>query len=317
MLSPRVPELSALEMLAAVHRLGSFSAAGRQLGLSQQAVSSRMGALERLVGAPLFVRRPGGSALTPTGVLVSEWAGDVLAAAERLDAGLDAMRARSLSPLRVVASQTVAEYLVPHWLVGLRRRQLAAGAEPTLVELEVGNSATVVARVRDGDAAVGFIETPRVPSGLAHRTVQQDELVVVTAPDHPWARRRTPLSAAELAATALVTREVGSGTREALDTLLASALPGAVPAAPAIELSTTAAVRQAVAAGSAPAVLSALAVHDDLTLGRLVAVPLADVVLRRPLTAIWTGSRTPPPGPARDLLAVAARPGGLDRGVGG
>jgi DNA-binding transcriptional LysR family regulator len=74
--------------------------------------------------------------------------------------------------------------------------------------------------------------------------------------------------------------------------------------APAVELSTSAAVRSAIAAGTAPGVLSALAVRDDLTLGRLVAVPTEQPILR-PLTAIWQGGRTPPPGPARDLIAIA------------
>lgn len=306
MLSPRMPELSALEMLAAVHDLGSLSAAGKQLGLSQQAVSSRMRSLESQIGCALLTRTPRGSTLTESGVLVAGWAADVLAAAERLDAGIASIRSDTVRQLKVAASQTIAEHLLPHWLVALRRQQEALGTTPTVVELTVGNSEAAAALVRSGQAALGFIESPHLPPGLSAATVQNDDMVLVVAPGHPWARRRTPVTAVELAGTALVTREHGSGTRDALESLLAAA-GAASQAAPMVELSTTAAVRSAIAAGTAPGVLSALAVRDDLALHRLVAVPVRGLPLRRALTAIWQGGSTPPPGPARDLVSIAAR----------
>lgn len=304
MLSARMPPLTALQMLRTVHRLGSFSAAGAALGLSQQAVSSRMRALEEAVGAPLLSRSPRGSTLTPTGTLIAEWADDVLDAAERLDAAIASVRHDAGRRLRVVASQTVAEHLVPGWLVALRRREEAGGEHPSVIELSVTNSSVAAVRVRSGEADIGFIESPRLPRGLAHRRIRDDEMVAVVAPGHPWSRRHAPLSAAELAHTPLVTREVGSGTRDALEVILATQAPGASLPAPVVELSTSAAVRSAIAAGTAPGVLSALAVRDDLALGRLVAVPTEQPILR-PLTAIWQGGRTPPPGPARDLVAIA------------
>lgn len=304
MLSARMPALTALQMLRAVHRLGSFSAAGHALGLSQQAVSSRMRALEESVGTPLLSRSPRGSTLTPTGTLIAEWADDVLDAAERLDAAIASVRHDTGRRLRVVASQTVAEHLVPGWLVTLRRREETGGEHPSAIDLSVTNSSVAAAMVRSGEANIGFIESPRIPHGLAHRRIRHDEMQVVVAPGHPWSRRRRPLSAEDLARTSLVTREVGSGTRDALEVILATQAPGVAQPMPVVELSTSAAVRSAIAAGTAPGVLSALAVRDDLTLGRLVAVPTEQPIVR-PLTAIWQGSRTPPPGPARDLLAIA------------
>ncbi|WP_306971899.1 LysR substrate-binding domain-containing protein, partial [Arthrobacter oryzae] len=176
----------------------------------------------------------------------------------------------------------------------------------TVVELTVNNSEATVALVRSGQAAIGFIESPHLPPDLSAAAVQNDDMVLVVAPEHPWARRRTPVTAAELAATALVTREHGSGTRDALEHLLTAA--GAPPLAdPLVELSTTAAVRSAIAAGTAPGVLSALAVRDDLALQRLIAVPVRGLPLRRTLTALWQTGPTPPLGPARDLAAIAAR----------
>ena len=74
------------------------------------------------------------------------------------------------------------------------------------------------------------------------------------------------------------------------------------PAAHPLEFVSPAAVRAAVLAGAGPAVMSRLAVGDDLIHNRLRAVPVADLDLRRELRAIWLGARIPPAGAARDLL---------------
>ncbi|MGW7717986.1 LysR substrate-binding domain-containing protein, partial [Streptomyces chartreusis] len=74
-------------------------------------------------------------------------------------------------------------------------------------------------------------------------------------------------------------------------------------ARPLIELSSTTAVKAAAVSGAGPAVLSELAVGEELSMRRLVSIPLADVTLARDLRAVWpTGHR--PVGPARDLLAL-------------
>lgn len=314
MLSQRMPDLAVLQTLAAVQELGSLSSAAHQLGLSQQGVSARMTFLEAQVGAPLLVRTARGSTLTDTGVLIAGWAVEVLAAAERLDAGIASLRADSVRQLHVAASLTIAEYLLPQWLVALRRQQESLGLVPAKVQLTVCNSCAVAALVRSGAVPLGFIESPNLPVDLSHRTVRYDDLVLVVAPEHRWATRRSAVTPAELAATPLVTREQGSGTRDALEHLLIREA-GETMAPPAVELSTTAAVRSAIAAGIAPGVLGELAVRDDLALNRLAIVAVAGPPLRRPLTAIWLTGSAPAPGPARDLAAIAAGPG-MQRGPG-
>jgi DNA-binding transcriptional LysR family regulator len=161
----------------------------------------------------------------------------------------------------------------------------------------------VLARVSDGRADLGFVEGPNVPRSLRSKTVGHDRLVLVVPPGHPWARRRA-VTPAELAATPLVSREEGSGTREVLAAALVRSLgPGAAQAPAALSLSTTSAIRAAVLAGAAPAVLSRLSVGDDLAAGRLVHVEVTGLDLRRPLRAVWRGSAGLPAGAARDLVA--------------
>jgi DNA-binding transcriptional LysR family regulator len=304
-----VHDLGALRALREVGRHGSMAAAASVLGVSQQALSARMRTLERTTGATLLARTPSGSHLTEQGRLVVGWAEDVLDAADRLEAGLRSIRSGVSHRLAIAASQTIAEHLVPHWLVELRSveqagAEQAPGFPPTVVELTVANSTGVLELVRDGKAGLGFIETPHLPSDLVTEHVRDDELLVVTAPGHPWARRRRPLELAEIAATPLVMREAGSGTRDTLTDHLAAQDPPLRPVI-AMELGTSAAVRSAIAAGVGPGVLSRLAVRDDLVLGRLVAVEVAGPPLTRQLTAVWRADHDPLPPDGQRLLAVA------------
>lgn len=301
-----MPDLAGLELLVSVERLGSLSRVAALLGISQQAVSWRVRSLEAQVGADLIRRSARGSSLTETGVMVAGWAADVLATAEKMDVGIELIRSQVLRQLDVAASLTIAEYLLPRWLVSLRDRQESAGLTPTRVGHAAVNSEVVIALVREGKVPLGFIETPAVPPDLRSAVVGRDRLRVIVSPRHAWAGRRGPLTVHELAGTSLITREKGSGTRTSLEQLLAG-LTGdlGMIAPPRAELSSTAAVRTAVASGVAPGVLSSLAIADDVALGRLVAVDVAGADMTRSLLAVWANGPRPSQGPARELIALA------------
>lgn len=308
MLSARVPELSALEVFVTVARVGSINAAAGELHLSQQAVSARIAALERHSGVRLLTRSPQGSRLTEAGAVVCEWATRLLEMAGELDAGLAALRGEARATLRIAASLTVAEYLLPRWLVALDgdggRR-----ATPVEIDLAVANSDAVIRQVSEGAVEVGFVEGPSVPRRLRSAVVGRDRLVLVVSPGHPWARRRNPLAAAELARTPLVTRELGSGTRDVLVSGLRGAPgPRVAIAPPALALPTTSAIRAAVMAGAGAAVISELAVADDVAAGRLQAVAVAGLELGRAFRAVWSGTARPA-GPAQRLIEIAGRRG--------
>jgi DNA-binding transcriptional LysR family regulator len=299
-LPDRVSDLMPFDLLLSVARLGSLGLAAAEHGISQPAASTRIRRLERQLGVPLIERSPRGSRLTPGGELVAGWAQVAIDAAAALDAGVTSLRERSNAVLRVAASMTVAEYLLPGWLTALRAR------EPrTAVALTAGNSAEVAAAVLGGGADIGFVEGPDLPPGLAARQVGTDRLTVVVPPGHQWARRRSGITAAELAAMPLVAREPGSGTRSYLEEALrAKAGVNRVP--PIAELSSTTAIKSAVAAGIGPSVLSALAIGPEVAAGTLRAVKVTDLDLTRRLLAVWAEGRQLT-GPAADLRAIAAR----------
>ncbi|MEV0432022.1 LysR substrate-binding domain-containing protein [Nocardia sp. NPDC050413] len=299
MLPPGTPDLDVLDLLVSVAELGSLGAAARRHGITQPAASMRISALERRMRVKLLDRGPTGSELTDAGRAVVEHARPVLAAVRDLVDDIDRLRAAQATRLRIAASKTIADHRIPHWLAALRTDH-----PEVVVALDVENSTQVAALVRDGAADVGFVEGPHPPAGLGSRVLGSDELVVVVARDHPWARRKTPVTLAELAHTALLWREPGSGTRDTVWDLLSSA---GAPAGPAAELGSAAAIVAAARTGMAPAVLSRLIAAPDLATGALVEVSSTDATrLTRKFRAIWRRS-SPPTGPAGLLVERAAR----------
>jgi DNA-binding transcriptional LysR family regulator len=298
----KTPDLDSLRLLVLIGERGSLGKAAAELGIAQPSASKRLSTLERQLDLVLVDRTKRGSALTPAGRVVWTWAQRVLDEVDGLLTGAEALRTRRDAELRVAASMTIAEHLMPTWIGELRR------SEPGLyVGLQVTNSVTVGELVHDGSVDLGFIESPSAPAGLSTRRVAKDRLVVIVAPTHPWARRRRPVTTADLVTVPLVVRERGSGTRETLERALHRA--GAGQIMPLVELGSSAAVRGAVAAGTGPAVMSRLAVAADLAEGRLVELPTDGLDLQRTLRAVWPSGRRLI-GPAAALLLAATRAAG-------
>ena len=292
------PDLTALELLVRVGELGSLGAAARSVGMAQPNASRAITRLERQLRVVLLHRSPTGSRLTTEGGVIAEWAMEALAGVDRVVIGARSLAEEHRPHLTVAASLTIAEYLAPGWLGRLRR------THPDLqVSLDVGNSHDVLEAVATGRVPLGFVESPTVPRTVASTIVARDRLIVVVAPDHPWARRRRVATAEELSTTPLVLRESGSGTRDTLEAALTRL--GLGLSALDMELASTAAVKATAVTGAAPAVLSELAVASELASGALVSVPVEDALdLHRPLRAVWTRA-TKPTGVAAEVIRIA------------
>lgn len=234
-------DLRRLEILLAVAEHGSIGAAARALGMRQPSATDQLQRLEQHLGLTLPQRSFRGTTLTAHGATVADWAREVIAGSDRLEAGVAALRHTGGRRLRVSASMTVAEYLMPRWLAELRTRSAR-----TNVALRVCNSDEVARDVASGAADLGFVEGLGRAPGLHHRRVGSDRLVLIAPVGHPWTRRRKPITAHELTKAALVVRESGSGTRQVLEHALR---PLGLALGPTMELGSTAAVKAAVASG--------------------------------------------------------------------
>lgn len=251
--------LRQLEVFVATARCGSTRAAADQVSRSQSAASTALAELEAVVGLPLFDRvgrrlvlNENGRALLPRANALLDQAMQ----AERLFGG------ENDAPLRVAASLSIGEYLLPELLA---RWKLAHPRSP--VELMLGNTREVVAAVAAFDVDLGFIEGPQTHPQLVARPWRSDELVIVAAPRHPLAERTASLRQLREASWAL--REPGSGTREAAERWL---LERVGPLRVEFEFGSPEAIKRLVAAGAALACLAREVVAHELGQGTLVEV---------------------------------------------
>ncbi|MGY0232722.1 LysR family transcriptional regulator [Longispora urticae] len=260
---------------------GSISAAARAHQITQPSASEALRRLERRVGVELLIRTPRGCRPTAEGARLADLARDLLAAADRFAGEAETLRAGAQGRIRVAASYTNAEYVLPG--------RIAAAGDVT-VSLTVANSDEVTALVRSGAVDVGFVEGPIPTAGLTTRLFDRDELVVLVAPEHAWARLDGPLPLETLVATRLLLREAESGTRRTYEAAAAAA--GHLIAEPFGVMTSTEALKAAVRAGLGATILSRLAVREELAAGSLVLVPVDGFSLARELRAIrLAGSR--------------------------
>lgn len=285
-LSASFPDLTALDLYASVVEVGSLGKAARVHGIAQPSASSRIRNLERQLGVTLLTRSPTGSVPTSEGIVVSGWTDAILRAAHELEAGLVALKSERVGRLRVAASYTIAEYLLPGWLGRFLRDHPGDS-----VALDVENSTAVLEQVTRGEADIGFIETPLETPSMSEVVVGHDELIAVVPRDHPWATGG-PVPLAALASTPLVMREKGSGTREAFEETLRTA--GLGKPVSVLELGSTSAVRSAVLTGNSPTVISRLAVASELADGQLIEVDVVGMEIHRRLRAVWPAGKALP-----------------------
>lgn len=287
------PNLASIELLIAVGTHGSISAAAASLGISQASASRRLERLERDLDTQLLARSHTGTALTDEGQHVVEAADTLMAAArEVIYTATDG--ASGASTVQVAASLTVAEHLIPQWVRAFHIRSSRARIRP-----QIGNSEFVVTQLLTNKAQIGFLEDIAPHPEMVSRTVAHDRMCMVVAPGHAWTRRAAPVSRTDVAASGLVVREPGSGTRAVVDTYLKT-VPGDVEL---FEYASNTAVKVAVSSGVAPTITSELVVRDEVAAGEFVTVPFDGAPLLREIRALWPRRRRLH-GPALDFLRV-------------
>lgn len=261
--------LEQLRIFIAVAERQHLTQAAAALALTPAAVSASIKGLEERYGVALFDRVGRRIELSAAGRQFLAEARAALAMARNAERTLAELSGLQRGALELHASQTIASYWLPPLLVRFRQRY------PNIaLRLTAGNTRSVAQAVLEGAADVGFIEGGVEAPELQVQTVAEDRMVVVVAPDHPWAGPRTP-SLAELAQGEWILREQGSGTRAAFENAMAAAGIAAAQLNVVLELPSNEAVRAAVASGPYAAMLSALVVAGQLASGSLREVPFA------------------------------------------
>lgn len=204
-------DLRQLEILQAIAETGSFTACGRKLHVSQSAISRQISMLEEELGEALFLRvgrqvrmTPAAESLVQLGQRVFEDVRDTVGA---ITDRTRALRGR----LRLSGGMTVCLYVFPPLLKHLKR------VHPELeIRLTVATAGRSLEEIRSGLVDAGLLTLPVEESDLVTVPVLREELLLVTMPTHPLAKKKR-IVPADLAGQPIIQFEAGSATRRVID----------------------------------------------------------------------------------------------------
>lgn len=279
---------SELAAFVAALEAGSVHGAADALQLTQSAATKRIQMLERRIGGRLLERGRFGVRPTELGRAVYPAAKRALEALDQVAETIERSRIQGSLDLRLSASHTIGEFLLPGWLADFRRDR--PDIHP---QLEVINSRGVIDAIRENRSEIGFVEGLDEPDGVQTLTVARDEIVVVVAAEHPWASRRT-IAARDLTADAYLTREAASGTRAVATAALAAV---GINLTPSLQAASAQSLKRALTGGGFT-LISRLTIDAEARAGVLVGLPIQGVDLHRELRAI-ARRRPALTGPAR------------------
>lgn len=264
-----------LRVFVAAARTLSFTRAAAQLCISQPAVSKHIRELESRYKVPLFTRRGSRLELTEAGTTL-------LAAAERLAEGyrrleydMSLCTSRVEGELRLGASTTVAQYLLPPLLARFTMR--FPGVRVSMLS---DNSDRVEQALLRGTIDLGVVESVSRRQGLHYSLFRPDELVLVARPGGAYARLES-VSPEALCRLPLVLRENGSGTLEAITSGLAAHGIRLSQLNVVMRLGTTEGIKAFVRHSDAMAIVSVVSVIDELRNGVLRIVDFEGMALTR------------------------------------
>jgi DNA-binding transcriptional LysR family regulator len=282
-------DLRRLEVFAKVAELGSFSRAAEALSLTQPTISEHIRALEADLGLSLLDRLGRGATPTPAGRLLLGYAERILGLAREARQAMDHFQGRMSGELIVGGSTIPGEYLLPA-LIG----QFKGKYPDVSISLLIGGSRTVCDWVESGRVETAVVGMEPASRALEARALMRDELVIVVPAGHPWAVRAT-VTLADVRTEALIVRERGSGSRDALEHALREAGTDLGTFRIAGEIGSTQAVKQAVRAGAGISIISRRAVADECRAHVLVCVRLADLHVGRSFYLVLNRDRTRSP----------------------
>jgi DNA-binding transcriptional LysR family regulator len=207
--------LNYLQTLLAVREFGSFSAAARQIGLTQPAVSLQIQSLEEEMNAQLIIRNARTCELTPAGEALVGFAEEVFNRLRQTRTLVSQLTGEVSGPVRIGASTIPGEYILPSILAGFIHEH-----PKVRLILEIGDSEQIMDWLENKRIDVGVIGSLPQNSRAEATPLASDELLVTVPADHPWANRA--ITPADLLSRPFVAREPGSGTRESYERALRS-----------------------------------------------------------------------------------------------
>ena len=176
-------ELQQIHQFLAVAKAENFTAAAQELGISQPALSRIIAKLEKIVGEPLFERRPRGVKLTDLGSFFMSRANQIKDLVEQTFAELN--EASNRGQIRLALIPTIAPFLLPKLLKTFGKQQ------PDIkIQVQEDTTQNILQMCKDGDIDLAIVALPINEKYLETVPLFDEELILVLPKGHPLEQKK-------------------------------------------------------------------------------------------------------------------------------
>ena len=295
-----------LKVFRTVADEASFRRAAERLHLSQPAVSQQIHALEEELGIVLFDRGKGRIRLTDAGAILLGYARKGARLAAEAQAALESARGEASGELRIGASLTVMQYVLPGMLGEFLQQH------PRIhFSVQSANTEHIVEALAREEIDLGLIEGPVSSREVFRQPFLEDRLVLIVGRKYAWPEKAPQggVPARSLTQVPWIMRERGSGSRRVVELALRRAGVRWKELRIAMELDSIVAIISAVEAGLGAGFVSESAIRKELRLGTVRVIPVEGLDMRRDFTLIRPFGPTPDgPAGAFERFALAGGP---------
>lgn len=265
-----------LQVFYTVAKRSSFTKAAQELFITQPAVSRHIHELEAQYKTKLFERKMNKIELTAAGKVLLNHAEQIFEKYREAEFEINAINKRNEGQLRLGASTTIAQYIIPPLLAQFHIR-----FPEVSIHLKNGNTEDIENALLNKEIDLGFIEGYSRNPQLSYSEFAKDEIVLVCSRKHPmWSL--SEVSLAELSDIPLVLRERGSGTLEVIEHALENKKLKLSDLNIEMQLGSTEAIKSYLRHSGCMALISLHAVIKELNSGELVTLDISDLSIGRP-----------------------------------
>ena len=267
----------------------SFSKAAKKIQISQPTISSHIKELESHFGCRLVDRLSREAVPTKAGELLYKYAGRLLRLSDEAEMAVNEFSGKIKGNLVVGGSTIPGEYILPG-IIGA----FSIHYPEVSTQLIIGDTRKIINATITGECELGIVGAVAKDKSVYQEKLIEDDMKLVITSDHKWARKKS-VSIAALIKEPFIIRESGSGTLESLETNLNtrgySIRDFNIPAV----MGSTVAVIQGIKSKVGVSIISTVAISEDLQSGKLKALPIEGLNLKRRFYLTRHRQRSPSP----------------------
>lgn len=284
-------DLWQLNIFLKVIELKSFSKAGKAVHLSQPTISSHIKDLEDYLGCKLIDRLGKEAAPTKSGELLYSYAKKLINLKDETEAAMAEFQGAIKGNLKIGGSTIPGGYILPRIIGGFIKKY--PGAK---ISLNISSTDEIISHILSGDFELAVVGAQTSDRKIWQKKIIEDELCLITPPDHPWADKgKGPVSAEELSREPFIMRETGSGTMKSFFSHMEEKGISRENLNITAEMGSTEAVKEAVKSGLGVSIISRLAAASEIKAGSLSAMDIEGIRLSRSFYLTGHSERTQSP----------------------